>query len=63
MASNENKIFSDPRLIDLFKQMQEVTQFANKPYAIRGDQSHMVISRRKPATYHAAQTQKLSTRK
>jgi hypothetical protein len=49
MPSDENKIFSDPRLINLFKKMQEVTQSATKPYAIRGDKSHMVISRRKPA--------------
>ena len=63
MVSDENTIFSDQRLIDSFKKMQEVGTFANRPHAIRGNNSHMVISRRRPDAFQAVEAQKVSTTK
>ncbi|SEA67469.1 hypothetical protein SAMN05216411_11841 [Nitrosospira multiformis] len=41
-------VLSHPRLIEVLKKMQEVSMSRPQPYEIKGDQSHMIITRRRP---------------
>lgn len=44
----DENIFSNPRLIHLLKQMQDVSRSRPQPYEIKGNESHMTIAQRKP---------------
>jgi hypothetical protein len=48
MKTNDDSIYSDPRLIALLKKMQNVNSVTSQPYEIKKDGSHVVVSRRKP---------------
>jgi hypothetical protein len=48
MKAIDTKVFSNPRLIELLKKMQEVSRSPAQPYEIKENGSHVIVARRKP---------------